>query len=265
MRRLFTPVVAAAALACLAAPANAHHGSLDAWGDPEAQSRLFVLDPGLEQATIDLGHGDAAFGQLFAEAVERTDYHALSIDSQAPHAALYLQLAHAGGMAADECHRDRKAGERHWHLDTTTERGGACKRHNGKTVRLGHPVDDPPKSLVQIDAVEFAALVSERDRLRGELGTARTVQERQAAQIDDLGREVRRIADALEDAQGIAAHAQTERDLAMMDAAAAEARAAGHGPAVSPRCMRGVRAALQKGRFGWGGGAKKALRVACLE
>ena len=236
MRCHFTPLaaVAVAASLAIAGPAAAHNHQPSAWGDPAENVLLLGSGHALEQA--DLGH-------------------------ETP----FLQLAHAGGMAADECHRDKKAGERHWHLDTTTERGGACKRHNGKTVRLGHPVDDPPKSLVQIDAVEFAALVSERDHLRGELGTARTVQERQAAQIDDLGREVRRIADALEDAQGIAAHARTERDLAMMDAAAAEARAAGHGPAISPRCMRGVRAALQKGRFGWGGGAKKALREACLE
>ena len=35
-------------------------------------------------------------------------------------------LAHSGGMAADGCHKDNKAGERHFHLPDSSERAGHC-------------------------------------------------------------------------------------------------------------------------------------------
>ena len=39
----------------------------------------------------------------------------------------YQADAHNGGMSKkDDCHNDRKAGERHWHIDGTKERGGIC-------------------------------------------------------------------------------------------------------------------------------------------
>ena len=36
-------------------------------------------------------------------------------------------LAHPGGISPkDNCHKDNKAGERHWHLTDSSERGGEC-------------------------------------------------------------------------------------------------------------------------------------------
>ena len=35
--------------------------------------------------------------------------------------------AHNGGLSqTDYCHKDNKAGERHWHFTGTVERGGVC-------------------------------------------------------------------------------------------------------------------------------------------
>ena len=38
-----------------------------------------------------------------------------------------LIYAHNGGLSqTDYCHKDNKAGERHWHFTGTVERGGVC-------------------------------------------------------------------------------------------------------------------------------------------
>ena len=47
-----------------------------------------------------------------------------------------FQIAHSGGMAKDECHRDRKAGERHYHKAGSTERAGPCLKIDGRTWRF---------------------------------------------------------------------------------------------------------------------------------
>ena len=39
-----------------------------------------------------------------------------------------IAQAHNGGLSqTDYCHKDNKAGERHWHFTGTVERGGVCK------------------------------------------------------------------------------------------------------------------------------------------
>ena len=47
-----------------------------------------------------------------------------------------LVLAHAGGLAKDSCHRDKKAGERHWHKKGSRKRAGPCVKAGGKTWQL---------------------------------------------------------------------------------------------------------------------------------
>ena len=48
-----------------------------------------------------------------------------------------MQFAHAGQLSPkDDCHRHRSAGERHWHLDGTSERGGPCVKQDGETWKL---------------------------------------------------------------------------------------------------------------------------------
>ena len=183
-------------------------------------------------------------------------------------------MAHSGGMAADGCHRDKKAGERHWHIDGGSDRGGECIRRNGETVRMPPPAPEPATVTVRSDV--YTALVAERDRLRGDLGEARRAAQTNAAMISDLERRLGQAetarGNALRDAAVIQREAERVKEaatrrvrIAQEDAAAAEARALGHGPAVSPRCIRGVHATLDKGRWGWGDEAKAALRRACLE
>ena len=49
-----------------------------------------------------------------------------------------IQLAHAGQLSSkDDCHRHKAAGERHWHKDGTSERGGPCVKVHGESYRLG--------------------------------------------------------------------------------------------------------------------------------
>lgn len=184
-----------------------------------------------------------------------------------------LELAHAGGMAGDGCHRDRAAGERHWHVDGTSERGGECVKRDGRTVFLGaaEPAPEPaPAAIappgsgtVAVPSELYAELVTERDDLRRALASARQSIDAQGATIrrleSDLYDETRAKNAARRDAHEFRIAADEARD----DAAAAEARAVGHGPAVSPRCVRGVHAALDSG-WRFNAEEKEALRTACL-
>ena len=48
-----------------------------------------------------------------------------------------IVLAHAGQLSPkDDCHKYKAAGERHWHLEGTAERGGECVKRDGKTVYM---------------------------------------------------------------------------------------------------------------------------------
>ena len=47
-----------------------------------------------------------------------------------------IVLAHSGGLAKDGCHRDKAAGERHWHKKGSRERGGPCVKAGGKSYQL---------------------------------------------------------------------------------------------------------------------------------
>ena len=43
--------------------------------------------------------------------------------------------AHSGRLAQDGCHKDNKAGERHWHVERV-QRGGPCVERDGVTKQL---------------------------------------------------------------------------------------------------------------------------------
>ena len=45
--------------------------------------------------------------------------------------------AHSGGLSPkDGCHKHKAAGERHWHLDGSAERGGECVKRDGIAYRV---------------------------------------------------------------------------------------------------------------------------------
>ena len=48
-----------------------------------------------------------------------------------------MEFAHSGQLSPkDDCHKHKAAGERHWHLDGTNERGGPCVKVDGETVQF---------------------------------------------------------------------------------------------------------------------------------
>ena len=55
--------------------------------------------------------------------------------------------AHSGQLSPkDGCHRDKAAGERHWHIDGSATRGGECVKRDGVTfhVQEVEVAADPP-------------------------------------------------------------------------------------------------------------------------
>ena len=107
---LLAAVAALLALPALAAP----EPPMDAWGNPVMEI--------------------AAFQRDFDQAIEAAD---AEFDALRQDRAPYLQLAHAGQLSPkDSCHKHKAAGERHWHKEGTTERGGPCVKVKGKSYRL---------------------------------------------------------------------------------------------------------------------------------
>ena len=46
-------------------------------------------------------------------------------------------FAHNGGLSPkDQCHKQKSVGERHWHEEGTSTRGGPCIKKNGETYKL---------------------------------------------------------------------------------------------------------------------------------
>lgn len=190
-------------------------------------------------------------------------------------AALTGASAHSGGLSLkDQCHRDTAAGERHWHLPGTKDRGGPCVKRDGRTVKAQDPAPAaaaaPSPATVTVPSDVYTGLVAERDGLRKSLTAARKTAETRGAAIASRDRELRQVGLARDNAvRGAASasraaeQAKRQAQLAREDAAAAEARARGAGPPVSPRCVRGVEAALDSG-WRFSDGEKEALRRACL-
>ena len=129
MKRTRFPILAAAVTALCAMTAMAAAApfdDLDNLGHPVMafghDPTELVLDPAdlpVEALAIAAAAGNETAAILLADA------------SDAP----VIMLAHAGQLSPkDDCHRHKAAGERHWHLEDTSTRGGPClKDSNGKT------------------------------------------------------------------------------------------------------------------------------------
>ena len=95
---------AVAAVLCIGAGV-AHAASLAAWSGPPAEREAFC---------------EAEFDRALAASV---------------HLPVF-QLVHSGQLSPkDDCHRDRKRGERHWHVEGG-KRGGPCVKIDGRTYHL---------------------------------------------------------------------------------------------------------------------------------
>ena len=132
---------------------------------------------------------------------------------------------------------------------------------------LAAPLAAPPEPrpfAVEISSERYEELLAERNSLQGQLATERGFH--QACEADASALRLR-VAGAERDRDGWKRrmeNASAELLRVREDASAAEARAAGYGPAVSPRCVRGVHAALAAG-WRFSDAEKDALRRACLE
>ena len=166
--------------------------------------------------------------------------------------------AHPGGMAQDGCRHDRAAGERHWHLEGTSERGGECISRDGATVQVA-----PPERQIETLEVQLADERAVLDELRAHLADWQ-------AYAEDLEAQGAQLERRLEAARAEARAARTEAELdvasaetrvAAADAVArdAEARARGHGPRVDRRC-RGAVEAIVHAETGWMSDAVKIYR-----
>lgn len=177
------------------------------------------------------------------------------------HGSPVLVLAHAGGLAADGCHKDNAAGIRHGHKDGTAEAAFECIDQDGQTLHVPFaapapaPAPEVPgtiESLTNTIAAQARGLVDERDALRA------------------------RVADLEADLEGAhAAHAETlgELDVRSEELALAEATVADldarwdERPIV--RC-RNAASVLADREERWLGGVlisaeeQRELRAACL-
>ena len=120
---------------------------------------------GLSPAAIALAAADSAVARLdagtFPDAVQRNLHTAVPhfteeksyepVDRGGPQ----ILRAHAGQVSPrDGCHRDKRAGERHWHR-SGHQRGGGCRSVGGQTVKF-----------VEVPLLEFRGLRDGMDRCR---------------------------------------------------------------------------------------------------
>ena len=157
-------------------------------------------------------------------------------------------IAHPGGLAADGCHKHKAAGERHFHFDGTSERGGECVQRDGRTIQVA-----PPEArIAELRNAERAA--------RSQLAAVKA----------EAGRDVRRARAEAASARAEADEARAEADEARAAAEDAQRRAAGHGPRVDRRCRTAVRNVVHADTD-WTGDVevdaegRAALTRACLE
>lgn len=177
--------------------------------------------------------------------------------------ALFVSMAlnveaHNGRLAKDGCHWDRtiEEPERHWHLEGTHDRAGHCsKDEHGNTIY--HP------AMMEISQDEFLSLVKARDDAAAELEITRQQLSKQIKENNQTNRDLRQAYRALTAARQSEQQANQIAAEAREDAAAAEARAAGIGVAVIPKCVRAVNDMLEATWFSLGAD-KKRLETNCL-
>ena len=64
-------------------------------------------------------------------------------------------LGHSGGLAKDGCHRDKAAGERHWHKPGTKERAGPCIAFEGESVKAVEQTVEVVKEVLPQKCAEW--------------------------------------------------------------------------------------------------------------
>lgn len=166
--------------------------------------------------------------------------------------------AHNGRLAKDGCHWDRtiEEPERHWHVEGTRDRAGHCTTdEDGNTIY--HP------AMMEISQDEYLELVKTRDQVTKQLASTRQQLSKQVEENNQTNRELRQAYRDLTAAKQYAQRANQMATEAREDAAAAEARAAGVGAAVIPKCVRAVNNMLEATWFSLGA-AKKRLETNCL-
>jgi len=106
--------------------------------------------------------------------------------------------AHPGGLSSkDGCHRDRKAGERHWHKKGSAEVGGLCV--NGKKLpapltrdQLERKVEDLGQELRSVNT----ARAREANRRSIEIRDLRSTLRTQAAAISEAQAAAAKVSEA---------------------------------------------------------------------
>ena len=161
-----------------------------------------------------------------------------------------LIFAHAGQLSPkDDCHKHKAAGERHWHLAATDERGGECVKRDGVTVKVGAEAEVLKQRLAAAEAEAINARRQAEDLTRQRNGYAAEADrwERRAleaeARIDEAERAAMRAA-------SLATTAQAEAEASRTIAEEAERRARGIGPRVDLRCRTAVEKIVH-GDTGW--------------
>lgn len=80
---------------------------------------------------------DAGFAPWGADSAAQAAHFEAEFDKALERADAEFEIAHAGQLSPkDGCHNHKAAGERHWHLQGTSKRGGPCVKYHGETYRL---------------------------------------------------------------------------------------------------------------------------------
>jgi len=180
--------------------------------------------------------------------------------------------AHPGGLAKDGCHKDNAAGERHWHIDGTADRGGECVKRDGHTFKMPDDPASPSDShelenlrlLVEAQKAQLADAIGQQANLettirnlRAELDSERgkshawwqrATRAEETVEIAQLERN--RALAAARGANADAAAALAEAQESKKIAEDAELRARGIGPRVDRRCRAAVEEIVH-GDTGW--------------
>lgn len=158
------------------------------------------------------------------------------------------------------CHK-QKDFYTHWHVDDDPKKavGGKCELVDGVLTKVL-----PEVKMISLPNDDYISLITEKSKLETDLTNANAEIVDLKDEIYDLRIQVNIANTSARQANDEAEAARLEASNAKMDAAAADLRAVGKGPSVSPKCVRGVHAALNAG-WRFSGDEKDALRKACLE
>ena len=183
-------------------------------------------------------------------------------------------FAHPGGMAGDGCHKHKAAGERHWHIDGSAERGGECVKRDGRTIKVQPPQAadsveaENLRLLVEAQKGQLSSAIAEQAALESTIANLRIELEAERDKARKWWQRATRAEDSIEvanlerdralaharGANADAASALAEAEEARKVAEDAEARARGIGPRVDRRCRAAVEEIVHGDTGGWFGG-----------